>query len=630
MNAGLQQKLTQLPDRPGCYVFRDAQEQALYVGKAESLRSRVRSYFQENAAHSVRIRLMVSRAADLEVMVTDSPIEALLLECNLIKRLKPHYNVRLRDDKHYPYICLTMDEPFPRPIIVRRVRKDGNRYFGPYTSSWAMRQALRVIKSVFKLRACSRTIAEGDRQRLCLDYHLGLCSGPCASLVTRAEYLKAVDEVTQFLEGKADRALRQLRAEMTAAADNLQFEVAARLRDQIQAIARVIERQKVLSTDLEDQDVVALVTESCQTCACVLQVRGGRLQGQERFFLEGAHPDELSEAMRQFVEQYYEQRSGGEGQVPRQLLLACEVEDRSLLETWLRGRRGGRVEVLVPQRGEKRRLVELAEANARQHLAERTTQRAGDQARAEEAVLELQESLELPNVPYRIECYDISNTQGQESVGAMVVFEGGQAKKSDYRKFKIRTVEGPNDFASMQEVLRRRLERGIAGDTRFGELPDLIVIDGGKGQLSAALEVERELGVEIPTVGLAKQFEEVFLPGRRDSILLPRSSQALFLLQRLRDEAHRFGLTYHRKLRGKRQTRSALDSIPGIGEKRRQALLKQFGSVDKMKRASCEELAAAPGMNRPTAERLHAALHAGSPPAERGSPGLSASVVAGA
>jgi excinuclease ABC subunit C len=614
MNEALQQKLAQLPDRPGCYVFKDSSGQALYVGKAEVLRNRVRSYFQDSAAHTPRIRVMVSRVAELETIVTDSPVEALLLELNLIRRLKPHYNVRMRDDKHYPYICLTMNEPFPRPIIVRRVRKDGNRYFGPYTSSWAMRQALRVIKAVFQIRGCSRTIQEGDQQKLCLDYHLGRCSGPCAGLISRLEYRRAVEEVVQFLEGKADTALRKLKAEMDLAAESLNFEAAARIRDQIQAIEKVVERQKVLSTDLEDQDVVALLSDGVQTCASVLQVRGGRLQGQEHFFLDGAHPDELPEAVRQFVEQYYQRRAEG---FPRRVLLSHDVADRDVLETWLTEERNRsttrerfRVEIQAPQRGEKRRLVELSEANARQRLQERKSQLATDQAKADEAMMDLQEHLDLPNLPYRIECYDISNTMGQESVGAMVVFEGGQPKKSDYRKFKIRSVEGPNDFASMQEVLRRRLERGIAGDTRFGELPELILIDGGKGQLSAVMEVEKELGVEIPTVGLAKQYEEVFLPGRRDPVLLPRNSQALFLLQRLRDEAHRFGLTYHRNLRGKRQTRSALDSIPGIGDKRRQALLKHFGSVDKMKQASLEDLAGAPGMTRPAARQLYQALHA--------------------
>ncbi|MFN3652407.1 MAG: excinuclease ABC subunit UvrC [Armatimonadota bacterium] len=606
MTPDLQHQLAQLPDKPGCYLFKDAAGEVLYVGKAEVLRNRVRSYFQESAAHSSRIRIMVSRVASLETVVTDSAVEALLLECNLIKRHRPPFNVRLRDDKHYPYICLKMDEPFPRPIVVRRARRDGNRYFGPYTNSYAMRQALRVIKSVFRLRSCSRKIEEGDRQKVCLDYHLGLCSAPCASLVERVEYLRAVDEVAQFLEGRADVALRKLEAEMERAAEELNFEAAARARDQIRAIQQVVERQKVLSTDLEDQDVVALVSDSVQTCACVLQVRGGRLQGQERVFLEGAHADELGEALRQFVEQYYTRA----GKSPRQVLLSHPVEQQEVLAEWLRGLRGGKVEVLVPQRGEKRRLVELAETNARQLLQERKTQIASDQGKADEAMLVLQEALELPSLPYRIECYDISNTQGTESVGAMVVFEAGQPKKSDYRKFKIKTVEGPNDFASMQEVLKRRLERGISGDGKFAEMPDLIVIDGGKGQLGAALEVEREVGVEIPTVGLAKRFEEVFVPGRSESVLLPRNSQALFLLQRIRDEAHRFGLTYHRKLRSKRQTRSALDAIPGIGDRRRQALLKHFGSVDKMKQASIDDLAGAPGMTRPVAERLFEALRA--------------------
>lgn len=613
MNETLQRKLAQLPDKPGCYLFKDASGQVLYVGKAEVLRNRVRSYFQDSANHHPRTQVMVSRVEDVELVVTDSAVEALLLECNLIKRHRPHFNVRLRDDKHYPYICLKMDEPFPRPIIVRRVQKDRNRYFGPYTSSWSMRQALRVIKAVFQLRSCARKIEEGDQQKLCLDYHLGLCSGPCASLITRVEYLKAVDEVTQFLEGKADKALAKLRADMERAAEELNFEMAARARDQIQAIEKVVERQKVLSTDLEDQDVIALVGDGYQTCACVLQVRTGRMVGQEYFFLDGAHPDEMPEAVRQFVEQYYQRAR----QFPRQVLLSHEVQDVTVLQTWLTEQRNAnsskerhRVEVLVPQRGEKKRLVELAEANGRQHMEERKSAMASNQQKAEEAMLELQEHLDLPNLPYRIECYDISNTQGSESVGAMVVFEGGQPKKSDYRKFKIKTVEGPNDFASHQEMLRRRLQRSLAGDEKFGELPDLIVIDGGKGQLSAAMEVEQELGVEIPTVGLAKQFEEVFKPGMRESILMPRNSQALFLLQRLRDEAHRFGLTYHRDLRGKRQRRSALDDIPGIGEKRRQALLKHFGSVDKMKQATLDELSQAPGMTRPVAAQLFQALRA--------------------
>lgn len=620
MTPDLQQKLAQLSGQPGCYLFKDAAGAVLYVGKAEVLKNRVRSYFHEGADHHPRTRLMVSRVADVETVVTDNVVEALLLECNLIKRHRPPFNVRLRDDKHYPYICLKMDEPFPRPIVVRRVKKDGNRYFGPYTSSWSMRQALRVIKSVFQLRSCTRVIKEGDQQKLCLDYHLGLCSGPCASMVGRMEYLQAVDEVTQFLEGKADKALDKLQAEMERAAEALNFEAAARCRDQIQAIERVIEKQKVLSTDMEDQDVIALVTDGVQTCAAVLQVRGGRMQGQEHFFLEGAHAEELPEAMRQFLEQHYQRVQ----KPPRRLLLSHPVEDTAVLEQWLserrtavsRRREGQKVELAVPLKGEKRRMVELAETNAQQRLKERKSAMAADQAKAEEAMLALQEALDLPGMPYRIECYDISHFQGSDSVAAMVVFEGGQPKKSDYRKFKIRSPflkdgrEAPNDFMSMQEVLRRRLERGIAGDTRFGELPDLMVIDGGKGQLNAVLEVEQELGVEIPTVGLAKQLEEVFVPGRSQSVLLPRTSQGLFLLQRIRDEAHRFGVTYHRNLRSKRQRKSALDEIPGIGEKRRKALLVYFGSVEKMKQASVEDLVRAPGMNRPAAQRVYEALHA--------------------
>lgn len=603
--ATVQQKLASLPDRPGCYLFKDETGKVLYVGKALSLRSRVRQYFQEGGGHTPRIRRMVPRVRDLETIVTDSEMEALILESTLIKRHRPYYNVRLRDDKQYPYICLTMNEPFPRPIVVRKVKKDGNRYFGPYTDSRSMRQTLKLIQQLFQVRTCSRRIEEGDQQRVCLDYHMRLCSGPCASLISRQAYLARVEEVCQFLEGRHERVMKQLHQEMEEAAEALQFERAARIRDQIRAVERVVERQKIVSTDLTMQDVVAIVTDNVQTCAEVFFLRNGRLVGQEQRFLDGADPDELPHAMAQFLQQFYADAA----QVPREILLSHAVEGAELLERWLSEKRGGRVSLLYPQRGEKRRLVEMAQTNARLALEERKNRIAGDQAKAEEAMLELQERLGLPNLPYRMEAFDISNTQGTESVAAMVVFEGGQPKKSDYRKFKIKSVTGPDDFASMREAIRRRLERGIAGDEKFKELPDLLLIDGGKGQLGAALEVERELDVEIPTIGLAKQFEEVFLPDRPQPVMLPRNSPALFLLQRIRDEAHRFGLTYHRKLRSQRAVRSVLDEIEGVGRKRRESLLKQFGSVEAIRRATLEELARVEGMTRPAAERVYRALH---------------------
>jgi excinuclease ABC subunit C len=602
----LHDQLRLLPDRPGCYLFKDPAGRPIYVGKADSLKTRVRSYFQEGGGHSPRTRLMTARVREIETIVTETTMEALLLECTLIKRYRPHYNVRLRDDKQYPYICLTMNEPFPRPVIVRRAKQDGNRYFGPYTSSWAMRQALRVIRQVFQLRGCARQIEEGDCQKLCLDYHMGLCSGPCASMIRRTDYLRAVDEATEFLEGKADRVLKHLQTEMDTAAAELLFEKAARIRDQIHAVRCVVERQRVVSADMVDQDVVAVVSDDVQSAATVLFIRGGRLVGQEHFALEGAHPEELPAATAQFVQQYYQQRP----EPPRQVLLSHDVADRGWIQAWLRERRRGAVDIFVPQRGEKWRLIELAAENARLWLDERRARFASDQARAEEAMLDLQEALELPAHPYRVEAFDVSNLQGTETVAAMVVFEGGQPKKSDYRKFKIRTVEGPDDFAAMREAIRRRLERAIAGDERFGELPDLILVDGGKGQLGAVLEVERALSVEIPTIGLAKQFEEIYVPGRSSPVILPRKSQALFLLQRIRDEAHRFGVTYHRRLRGKRQTRSSLDEIRGIGQRRREALLRHFGSVARLRNATVDELAAVESMNRPAADCVYRFFHA--------------------
>jgi excinuclease ABC subunit C len=598
----IQDKLSRLPDRPGVYIYRDAAGKVLYVGKAVNLKNRVRSYFQEGGGHSPRIALMVPRVADIETIVTDTEIEALILESNLIKKHRPHYNVRLRDDKQYPYICLTMNEPFPRPIVVRRVRKDGNRYFGPYTNSWSMRQALRVIKQVFKMRTCSRQIEEGDQQKVCLDYHIGLCNAPCASFIDRLRYRRVVEDVCQFLEGKSDGVVRQLKGQMEEAAEQLNFEKAARIRDQLQAVENVVERQKIVSTELSEQDVVALVTDNVQTCVQLFFIRAGRLVGQEQKFLEGAHPEELPSAAAQFLGQYYAEAA----QVPREILLSLEPDEPELMADWLRKLRGSKVELQAPQRGEKRRLVEMAEKNAMLAIEERRGRIAGDQAKAEEAMLELTEALDLPNLPYRMEAFDISNLQGTEIVAAMVVFEGGQSKKADYRKFKIRTVEGkPDDFASMREVIRRRLERLEARDEKFGEAPDLILIDGGKGQLGVAVEVAREMGIEVPMIGLAKQFEEIFLPGRPDPVRLPRNSQALFLLQRIRDEAHRFGLTYHRSLRSKAATASALDDIAGIGRKRREQLLKHFGSMEAMKRASLDDLVGVPGMTKPAADRVY-------------------------
>jgi excinuclease ABC subunit C len=602
----VQDKLFRLPDRPGVYIYRDEAGKVLYVGKAVNLKNRVRSYFQEGGGHSPRIQIMVPRVRDIETIVTDSEIEALILESNLIKKHHPHYNVRLRDDKQYPYICLTMNEPFPRPIVVRRVKKDGNRYFGPYTNSWSMRQALREIKQEFRLRTCSRQIEVGDQQKVCLDYHIGLCDGPCASLISRTDYRSRVEEVAQFLEGKSDAVLKQLKGQMEEAAGSLNFEKAARLRDQVQAVQNVVERQKIVSTELSEQDIVALVTDNVQTCVQLFFIRGGRLVGQEQRFLDGAHPEELPSAAGQFLGQYYAEAA----QVPREILLSHEPEEREVIAGWLRELRGSKVELMAPQRGEKRRLVEMAEKNAMLAIEERRGRMAGDQAKADEAILELAEALALPNLPYRMEAFDISNLQGTEIVAAMVVFEGGQPKKADYRKFKIKTVEGkPDDFASMREVIGRRLERLEAGDEKFGETPDLILIDGGKGQLGAAVDVARERGVEVPMIGLAKQFEEIYLPGRPDPVRLPRSSQALFLLQRIRDEAHRFGITYHRSLRSKAATVSALDGITGIGRKRREQLLKHFGSMEAMKHASLDALVGVPGMTRPAADRVYQFLH---------------------
>lgn len=598
------EQLASLPDRPGCYQFKDAAGAVLYVGKAENLRSRVRSYFQPGAAHTPRTAALVRQVASLQFTVTENPVEALLLESNLIKRHRPRYNVRLRDDKHYPYLCLTTAEAFARPIIVRRARRDRNRYFGPYTSSASLRQTIKAIHSIFRLRSCSREIVPGDRQKPCLDYHLGLCSAPCASLISPEEYRRDLEGVIDFLEGRPSTALRVLNDRMTGAAEQMRYEAAARYRDQMRAIEKLMARQEVLTTRFEDQDVFAIAADPVQAVASVLRLREGRLVATETLPLEGAHPDELPEALRQVVEQFYGARTEN---LPRSILVEHPLEDPAL-QQWLSELRGHRVEIRHARRGSGRRLVELAAENAAEQLKALRARQDADEERMSAALAALQQALNLDRLPRRIECYDISNLQGNQSVGAMTVIQDGMPAKGEYRRFQIRTVQGADDYASLQEVVRRRLSRLLLGDARWGQAPDLLVIDGGKGQLNAVLEVLLEFDVSIPAVGLAKRLEEVYLPTRPEPVMLDRRSQALYLLQRVRDEAHRFGLAYHRGLRGRASVRSRLDEIPGIGERRRKALLKQFGSLDKMKMASIDELAAVPGMNRSAAAQVSRAL----------------------
>jgi excinuclease ABC subunit C len=598
----LQEKLNALPAKPGCYLFKDVNGQIIYVGKAVALRQRVRSYFQPSANLTPRTRRLLNAVADLDFIVTETELEALVLECNLIKKYQPHYNVRLRDDKHYPYLCVTTSEPFPRLILTRRVQQDGNRYFGPYSGSRAVYATMDLINKIFPLVSCGKPFDGRPVQAPCLYYHMGQCLAPCAGLANKDEYQQAVKDVLAFLEGRQEHIIRDLRRRMLEAAENLEFERAAKLRDQVAALEEVMRRQKVISTQMIDQDVIALVAEENGACVQMFYIRGGKLIGQNHFLLEGTDADaRQNEAVQEFVKQYYQNAA----YVPQEILLPCDIDEVSIVESWLRQKRGSKVEITVPVRGDKKRLVEMAAENAAHALEQIRAEMRAKLGNTERALRELAEVLGLEEAPQRIECYDISNLQGDHFVGAMVVCEKGEMAKSEYRRFKIKGHENrPDDVGMIREVLTRRLLEGKQNNPKFHRLPDLIIVDGGKGQLSAALAAMEATGVHLPVCGLAKRFELLILPNMPEPVALPRTSQALYLVQRIRDEAHRFANAYRTRLHGKKQIHSTLDEIPGIGPKRRRALLKQFGSLERLRHASLEEIAAVPTMNRQAAETV--------------------------
>ena len=681
MNEKIQSVLNSLPHKPGIYLMKDAQGTILYVGKAISLFNRVRSYFQESTDLSPKNRSMVAKIEDIEFLVVRNEVEALVLESNFIKQYRPKYNVLLRDDKSYPYIKVSLSENFPRVYRVRSFQRDGNRYFGPYTNSGAVDATLDLLNKLFAFRTCRYDAsswappAEGEppanwKQKLlsrpCTQYFIHRCTAPCVAYTTREEYDAVIRQVVLFLEGKHDEVMKDLQAKMEEAAENLNFEEAARIRDRIKAVERILEKQRIISTEgQDDQDVIALASEDDETCAQVFFFRSGKLVGREFFILQGTRESSPGEIMRSFFQQFYESVP----HIPAEILVEAEPEDKAVLQTWLKEKRGGALAITEPKRGEKLRLVEMVRQNAKEVLEQQRIKWLSDSQKTQMALEELQEALNLVAPPQRIECYDISNTSGTNSVGAMVVFEGGRPRNSEYRRFKIKTVEGANDFASHQEVLRRRFRKAAAQQdaeleaetsavidgvsqkivtedhdvyapsvvasaqpessesvVEEGEgekqddklqhewaLPDLVIIDGGKGQLNAALEVMRDLKLDIPTIGVAKEegshtklatAEEIYIPGASEPIMLPRSSQGLYLLQRIRDEAHRFSITYHRKLRSEKTFKSVLDEIPGIGPKRKKALLLHFGSVKAISVASIDELAALDGMTRDAAEKV--------------------------
>lgn len=589
------EKLKLLPDSPGVYIMKDDHGKIIYVGKAIVLKNRVRQYFQSSRNHTPKVRAMVSHIADFETIMTANEVESLILEANLIKKHRPRYNIRLKDDKSYPYVKVTVQEDFPRVFITRRVLRDGARYFGPYTNVTALRDSLKLLRRLFPLRTC-RTMPE----RPCLEYHIKRCLAPCVGKVEAEDYRAMIRAVLLFLEGRTDDVERELEQRMNAAAEAYHFETAARLRDQLSAVRTAAERQNIV-TGAGDQDAVGMARSAAGVCVQIFFIRGGKMIGREHFLLRGSEEESDADILRAFLEQYYNQATF----VPREVLLPCAIDAaaQATIEAWLAARKGGgKVALLTPQRGTKHDIVQMATGNAAKFLADEETRRSLLDEQTLGAVEELGRYLGLKHPPRRMECFDISHNQGQETVASMVVFEDGAPKKSDYRRFKIRSTEGkPDDFLSMREVTTRRYV-GLPEE----ELPDLIIIDGGKGQLSSALEIIRHTAghKDVPVVGLAKQFELVFTEGNSEPVELPRRSQALYLIQRIRDEAHRFAITFHRKLRGKRNLVSVLDHIVGIGPKRRQSLRTHFGSLEKIKEATVEELAAAPGMNRTSAEAV--------------------------
>lgn len=596
----IKEQLKLLPDKPGVYLMKDEMGEIIYVGKAKSLRRRVRSYFRRGN-HTYKTRIMIDHITDFDYIITDTEVEAYILEANLIKKHHPRFNIRLKDDKTYPFIKVTVNEDFPRILKTRIVKNDGARYYGPFANVDALYKTIDILKDLFALRTCKKDLrADKPEERPCLNYHIGKCLGPCIGAIDKDSYRQLVEQVCLFLSGHQDELISRVEEKMHQAAREKNFEKAARFRDSMQALKKISEQQKVMSEKNIDQDVIALSRdEEERACVQILIIRNGRLIGQEYYMMEGSEEESNPEIMGSFLQQYYEQAP----QYPDEILLSTEIEEPELLAGWLKEKKGRRVRIHLPERGEKKRLVEMAKRNATENLKKESVKRKYQESRTVKAVSQLAEYLGLARRPSHIEGFDISNIQGTDPVASLVVFKEGLPAKQEYRRFKIRTVKGPNDFAMMQEVVERRYSRLL----REGQkLPDLILIDGGKGQLNAAYEVLYKLGLsELAIIGLAKREDEVFLPGKSEPVIIPRNSSALHLLQRVRDEAHRFAVSYHRKLRSRRLTHTMLDDIPGVGPKRRQALLQHFGSLGEIKKANISQLKEVEGISSRTARVIY-------------------------
>ena len=616
LTANLEWKISNLPDSPGCYLMKH-QGEIIYVGKAKNLKNRVSQYFHASKNHTPKVCAMVEKIDDFDIILVDGELEAFALECNLIKRYRPHYNILLKDDKHYPYIRIDLSDPFPRPELTRKQEKDGAKYFGPYQGATVVREVLDVVRSVFPVRTCNLKIDPAKPKRPCVHHQVGQCGAPCANLITKEEYAKQIHGVIDFLNGKFSPVIDALTERMTQAAKTMNYERAALYRDRIRAVEAVMQKQKAISTSQDDRDVIAILPHDADAMANVMYIRSGRLIGSETFTLEGAGDEAAGDTITQFMLQYYSE----ENVPPHEIILSAEPPERDVITELLSETAHRRVYLVHPMRGDKAKLVRMALKNLRDQ-AEKLDKRAADSyARTKGAAQELGDILMMGAYPRRIEGYDISNTQGAQSVASQVVMIDGACRNDQYRIYRIKTVQGANDFASMHEVITRRLSHGLreiqeltqsGGDIRtgrFSDLPDLILIDGSSGQLAAAQDAMHALGLDIPMFALAKRIEEIVLPDTDERIFLDRHSNALHLIQRLRDEAHRFAITHHRQLRGKTSIASRLDGVPGIGDRRKRALLKHFQTVEALKSAALDEIRAVDGMTKTAAENVYAMLH---------------------
>lgn len=612
-NFNIQEELKKLPGKPGVYLMHDEKDAIIYVGKAISLKNRVRQYFQSSRNKGAKIEQMVTHISRFEYIVTDSELEALVLECNLIKEHRPKYNTMLMDDKTYPFIKVTVNEPFPRVMMARRMKKDKAKYFGPYTSAGAVKDTIELIRKLYHIRSCNRSLPKDiGKERPCLNYHIHQCHAPCQGYISREEYRKSIDEVVRFLNGNYDPILKELEEKMLDASENLEFEKAIEYRELLASVQKIAQKQKITDTAGDDRDIIAMASEGEDAVVQVFFIRGGRLIGRDHFYLKIAENDTKSEILSSFIKQFY----AGTPYIPAELMLPEEIEDQEIIEEWLTTRREHKVRLRIPKKGTKEKLVELAQKNAQMVLKNDKERLKREEGRTIGAVKELGKILGLTGI-IRMEAYDISNTNGFDSVGSMVVYEHGKPKRNDYRKFKIKSVQGPDDYASMNEVLTRRFEHGLrerqdeSETGGFQAFPDLIMMDGGRGQVNIALEVLEKLNLHIPVCGMVKDdnhrtrglyFNNVELP-------IDRNSECFRLITRIQDEAHRFAITFHRQLRSKGQVHSILDDIPGVGPARRKDLMRSFENIEAIRNATVDDLKELPSMNEKSAQEVYKFFH---------------------